>query len=80
MKKIYLLAAISILIGSSACHYGEGEATQTLERNEKYKTDNQQYSVNRAGDGGKMQHEEKATPAATESHAADTVATAEQHH
>lgn len=72
MKKILIAA---LFIGSiTACHYGQNEAKETLERNDQYKTDKADYSVNRAGEGGKM----NATAAPAEPAApADTATKAE---
>jgi uncharacterized lipoprotein len=50
MKKI--LAAALVIASLSACHYGQDEAKQTLERNELYKTEKADYSVNKAGEYG----------------------------
>ena len=50
MKKI--LAAALVIVSLSACHYGQDEAKQTLERNELYKTEKADYSVNKAGEYG----------------------------
>ena len=50
MKKI--LAAALVIASLSACHYGQDEAKQTLERNELYKTEKADFSVNRAGEYG----------------------------
>ncbi|TAE87404.1 MAG: hypothetical protein EAY81_04170 [Bacteroidetes bacterium] len=43
----------------SACHYGQDEAKQTLERNEKYKTEKAEYSINRAGEYGNPNNTQK---------------------
>jgi len=43
----------------TACHYGQNEANDTLERNETYKNDKAEYSVNRAGEGGKLNESSK---------------------
>ena len=51
MKK--LLAAAIVIASLSACHYGQSEAKETLERNENYKNENAGFSVNRAGEYGK---------------------------
>lgn len=51
MKKLF--AAAIVVASLSACHYGQDEAKQTLERNELYKTEKTDYSVNRAGEYGK---------------------------
>lgn len=73
MKKlVFALAAVAVL-SITACHYGQEEAEKTLERNDQYKGDKAEYSVNRAGDGGKAtKTEEVAAPAATP--AADSTA------
>ena len=46
MKKI--IAIIAVVGTLSACHYGTQEAQNTLKDNEKYKTDEAGYSINRA--------------------------------
>ena len=46
MKKI--LVAFAFAASLSACHYGTNEAQKTLQDNEKYKTDQAGYSINRA--------------------------------
>lgn len=50
MKK--LVAAAALVATLSACHYGQNEAKETLERNEQYKNEKADYSVNRAGEYG----------------------------
>ncbi len=67
MKKFTISALFVAALCITACHYGQNEAKDTLERNEKYKTENADYSVNRAGDGGKMNE-----TVATESTPVDT--------
>ncbi|MFA6259840.1 MAG: hypothetical protein WC760_00090 [Bacteroidia bacterium] len=66
--KSYLFAALffaTMLV--SSCHYGQNEANGTLETNDQYKADKADYSVNRAGEGGKLNDEAKveAAPADT---------------
>ena len=46
MKKILAILAVAGTL--SACHYGTEEAQNTLKDNEKYKSDEAGYSVNRA--------------------------------
>ncbi len=65
MKKI--LAAVLVIALLSACHYGQDEAKQTLERNELYKTEKTDYSVNKAGEYGNPSESVRAS--------LDTVAT-----
>lgn len=67
MKKI--LAAALVIASLSACHYGQDEAKQTLERNELYKTEKADYSVNKAGEYGNPNESVKASVDTT---AADT--------
>jgi hypothetical protein len=63
MKKlaIVLLSAVSL----AACHYGENEAKQTLQRNEEYKSEKTDYSINKAGEYGKQNGVATATPDST---------------
>lgn len=74
MKKLVFALAAVALLSLTACHFRQEEAKETLERNDLYKGDKAEYSVNRAGDGGKMEHAE-ATPA-TETKTDSTAATA----
>jgi len=46
MKKILAILAVAGTL--SACHYGTEEAQNTLKDNEKYKSDEAGYSINRA--------------------------------
>ncbi|MFN4083540.1 MAG: hypothetical protein ACK4K9_07915 [Bacteroidia bacterium] len=46
MKKIFLVLFVAATL--SSCHYLQGEARETLETNEKYKSEKADYSVNRA--------------------------------
>jgi hypothetical protein len=46
MKKLVVVLATSAIL--SSCHYLQGEARETLETNEKYKSEKAEYSVNRA--------------------------------
>ncbi len=46
MKKLVVALAVSAVL--SSCHYLQGEARETLEANEKYKSEKAEYSVNRA--------------------------------
>jgi hypothetical protein len=66
MKK--LVAAVFVTVSLASCHYGQEEAKKTLERNDKYKSDNADYSVHSAGEYSYENKEEKAvsvdTPAA----------------
>lgn len=68
MKKFTIAALFISALTITACHYGQDEAKETIERNELYKTDKADYSVNRAGEGGKLN-------AKTEVKADTTVAT-----
>ncbi len=67
MKKI--LASALVIVSLSACHYGQDEAKQTLERNELYKTEKADYSVNKAGEYG---NPNETTKAVVDTLAADT--------
>jgi uncharacterized lipoprotein len=58
MKKILFAFAFAATL--SACHYGTEEAQNTLDANEKYKSEKADYSVNRAN----VKAEETAAPAA----------------
>jgi len=64
MKKIALtifsFVAFSFLLAS--CHYGENEAKETIKRNEQYKSEKLEYSINRA-DADSPKAEVAATPA-----------------
>ena len=46
MKKLLAIALFSFTV--TACHYGTEEAQKTLKANEEYKTEQADYSVNRA--------------------------------
>lgn len=48
MKK--LIASAFVIASLASCHHGQDEAKKTLERNEKYKNEETDYSVNRAGE------------------------------
>jgi hypothetical protein len=63
MKKlaIVLLSAVTL----AACHYGENEAKQTLQRNEEYKSDKKDYSINKAGEYGNQTGVATTTPDST---------------
>lgn len=63
MKSLIIVALFVASMAVSGCHYGQSEAQDTLGRNEQYKGDKAEYSVNRAGEGG--QHEKAETPAVT---------------
>lgn len=65
MKRFLAIAIVAMTF--TACHYGQDEAQKTLERNDLYKGDKAEYSVNRAG-GDEV--------AAEETPAADSTATA----
>lgn len=58
MKKILFAFAFAATL--SACHYGTEEAKNTLDDNAKYKSEQADYSVNRAN----VKAEESAAPAA----------------
>ncbi len=62
MKKLALAIAAVSLLALASCHYGQEEAKETLERNEQYKGEKADYSVNRAG-GDAPKEEVAATPA-----------------
>jgi hypothetical protein len=49
MKKLAIAFATLSVFALTACHYGQEEAKNTLQRNEEYKGDKAGYSVNRAG-------------------------------
>lgn len=49
MKKLAIAFATISVFALTACHYGEDEAKSTLKRNEEYKSEKADYSVNRAG-------------------------------
>lgn len=70
MKKLSIAILFAATLAVSACHYGRNEAHETLERNEQYKNDNKDYSVNRAGEGGKMNESEPAAESAATDSAA----------
>jgi hypothetical protein len=63
MKKtaFIVLSFAALAVSLASCHYGQNEAKETLERNEQYKTEKADYSVNRAGNGATKS--ESATPA-----------------
>jgi hypothetical protein len=66
MKKSIIALSALLVVLFSACHYGEDEAKKTIERNEQYKNENKDYSVNRAGEYGKKSASaEEATVPAT---------------
>ena len=52
MKKLSIAVLFLLSMSLFACHYGQDEAKQTLERNELYKTEKADYSVNKAGEYG----------------------------
>ena len=54
MKKLIFTAVACVTMIVSSCHYGQNEAKETIERNELYKTEKQDYSINRAGERGKL--------------------------
>lgn len=49
MKKLAIAFATLSVFALTACHYGEEEAKNTLKRNEEYKNEKADFSVNRAG-------------------------------
>lgn len=65
MKKLAIAFATLSVCAITSCHYGQGEAKETLERNEQYKSEKADYSVNRAG-GDAPKEEAAETPAATD--------------
>lgn len=69
MKKLFVALAVSAVL--SSCHYLQGEARETLETNEKYKSEKAEYSVNRAN--VEIPKSEADAPAAT---AADSTSAA----
>ncbi len=72
MKKVSFALLFIAALAVTSCHYGEDEANKTLERNNLYKGDKADYSVNRAGEGGKIN--EDKTDSETTSAADDTQA------
>lgn len=77
MKKLLIAALFISALAISACHYGKGDVEKTLERNEQYKGDKHEYSVNRASDGTEAA---AAAPAdSTAAPAADTTKAAATH-
>ena len=67
MKKLVAILAISASL--TACHYGTEEAQKTLDANEQYKSENADYSVNRAN----VSAAEESAPADTAAASTDTV-------
>lgn len=71
MKK--LIASAFVIASLTSCHYGQDEAKKTLERNEKYKNENAEFSVNRAGEyakeGGNKTADTTAAAVADSTHA-----------
>lgn len=65
MKKIVAILAVAGTL--SACHYGTEEAQKTLKDNEKYKTDEAGYSVNRANVAAGEENTTDTTAVATDS-------------
>ncbi len=63
-----LLVAVVFAATFSACHYGTNEAQNTLKANEQYKTDQAEFSVNRAN----VSAGETANAAAVDTATADT--------
>ena len=51
MKKLSIAVLFLLSMSLFACHYGQEEAAKTLETNEQYKGDKQEYSTNRGNDG-----------------------------
>ena len=64
MKKLAIAFATLSVFAITSCHYGQGEAKETLERNEQYKSEKADYSVNRAG--ADAPKEEAAAPVAAD--------------
>jgi hypothetical protein len=62
MKKLAIAFATLSVFAITSCHYGQNEAKETLERNEQYKSEKADYSVNRAGSEASKE-EAPATPA-----------------
>jgi uncharacterized lipoprotein NlpE involved in copper resistance len=79
MKKLVFALAAVALLSLTACHFRQDEAKETLERNEKYKGDKAEYSVNRAGEGGKPAKTEEVAAPATETKADSTAAAPAEH-
>ena len=79
MKK--LVVSAFVIASLASCHYGQDEAKKTLERNEKYKNENPEFSVNRAGEYSYEGKEKKAADT-TSAVVSDTAAAApaEAHH
>jgi hypothetical protein len=65
MKKLAIAIATVSVFALTSCHYGQNEAKETLERNEQYKSEKADYSVNRAG--GDAPKEEATAPVAADS-------------
>lgn len=80
MKK--LVVSAFVIASLASCHYGQDEAKKTLERNEKYKNENAEFSVNRAGEYSYEGKEKKAADTATAvvSDTTSAAAPAEAHH
>lgn len=70
MKK--LIVSAFVLVAISACHYGQDEAKKTLERNEEYKNEKAEHSVNRAGEYGNPNQTTVAATVADTSTTTDT--------
>ena len=80
MKKLFIAALFISALSLTACHYGRQDAEKTLERNELYKGDKHEYSVNRATDGTEAAPAEAAADTTAKPAAADTTAKAEATH
>lgn len=79
MKKLF--ASAFIIASLASCHYGQDDAKKTLERNEEYKNEHADYSVNRAGEYS-YEGQAKKTTDTVSAPVSDTTQTtpAEAHH
>lgn len=73
MKKLTIALALLATLGLSACHYGQEEASKTLETNDLYKGDKKEYSTNRGNDEVRPNAENNSVAGATEVNNTDTV-------
>ena len=69
MKRFLAIAIVAMTF--TACHYGQDEAQKTLERNDLYKGDKAEYSVNRAN-GNEAPAEEAPAADSTAASAPDS--------
>ncbi|MES2689504.1 MAG: hypothetical protein V4658_03830 [Bacteroidota bacterium] len=78
MKK--LVVSAFVIASLASCHYGQDDAKKTLERNEEYKNENADFSVNRAGAYSYEGQEKKAADTMAVIVSDTAVAPAEAHH